>query len=248
MQKRKLNHYLKQIFAALICAFTFVALTSCAGKGYVDTNGKNSLALYPSPAASSYQEPATAVTEVKADPAAAAQATAISPTPGANISATTAAAGNGQNSMSGNDDNSDESYGIWVAASDSVDLDGMNIYWQQDNLQFAADDKAELILYVGAEKDSKGNFVLDDSNSWLLLMETSLGKYLLLPKQNVRLGGVYCSAFNDADGNSHVIVTVQQTAAHQVYDCIFDNDAKEFQVKTVYDATGINLTMPERGK
>ena len=43
-------------------------------------------------------------------------------------------------------------------------------------------------------------------------------------------------------------MTVQQTASQQIYDCVFDNDINKFKVKTIYEAKGINLTMPECGK
>ena len=95
-----------------------------------------------------------------------------------------------QNRTNGDKDVPEGNTDVWIAASDSVDLEGMNMYWQQDNLQFSADNAAKLSLYVNADKDDKGNFMLDDGNSWMMLMETSLGKYPLLPKQYVQLGGV----------------------------------------------------------
>lgn len=132
----------------------------------------------------------------------------------------------------------------WISTANDIEMEGMNLYWQHDNIQFAADDDARLSLYVNAVKDSDGEILFDDGQDWLLIMETSLGDYPLFPRQYVQLGGVSCVVYNDyvdEDIVSHVVVSVQQTASYQIYDCVFDSDKKDFMRIPIYDAKAINF-------
>lgn len=132
----------------------------------------------------------------------------------------------------------------WVTHADNIDMNGMNLYWQRDNIQFVADENAKLSIYVRADKFENGEFGFDDGQDWAVIMETSLGDYPLFPRQYVQLGGVSCVVFNDyIDDNtiSHVFVTVKQTASYQLYDCVFDSDKESFKVIPIYDAKGINF-------
>jgi len=132
----------------------------------------------------------------------------------------------------------------WITPAGNIDMDNMNLFWQHDNLQFVADDNARLSIFVSAEKDENGDFLFDDGQEWAVLMETSLGNYPLFHRQYVQLGGVSCIVYNDDMDNdtvSHVLVTVEQTAGYQLYDCVFDSDKEAFMVIPVYDAEHINL-------
>ncbi|MCL2772249.1 MAG: hypothetical protein FWD71_02770 [Oscillospiraceae bacterium] len=134
----------------------------------------------------------------------------------------------------------------WIIPMSGVDLKGMNIYCQSDNLYFTADENAKLSLYVNTEKDNNGEFMFDDGQDWQLIMETSYGYYPLFPRTYVQLGRVDYTAFNAFDDQTqeydifHVIVTVHQSAGYRIYDCIFDNDRKAFKSVPVYDAENIN--------
>jgi hypothetical protein len=136
----------------------------------------------------------------------------------------------------------------WIDATDFIDTAGMNLYWQYDNIRFVADNNATLSMYVNAEKDNDGVLFFDDGQDWLLLMETSLGKYPLFPRQYLQFGEVSCSAFHDAENDFHVIITVRQTAGYRIYDCVFDKDKKAFKRSTVYDTENINFIFSEHGQ
>ena len=136
--------------------------------------------------------------------------------------------------------------GGYISATSAIGAEGLNVYWEHGNLQFAADPNARLVLYTSAENDSSGGFLFDDGNTWLLAMETSFGKYALLPKTHVQLGSIHCSAFIDDGNEFHVLVTVVQSAGYRIYDCVFDASAKIFQVKPVYEEAGINLIISGR--
>lgn len=129
----------------------------------------------------------------------------------------------------------------WITAADSIDMDGMNLYWQNDNIYFSADINAKISLYVNAEKSEDGTFMFDDGQDWLLVMETSLGDYPLFPRKYVQLGRVSCAVFNDSNDISHVFVTIKQTAGYVLYDCVFDDCVKAFKVVPVYNAEDINF-------
>jgi hypothetical protein len=103
-------------------------------------------------------------------------------------------------------------------------------------------------MYVNAEKDNDGVLIFDDGQYWLLLMETSSGKYPLFPHQYIQLGEVSCSVFNDAKNTFHAIVTARQTAGYRIYDCVFDKDKKAFKRSTLYDAENINFIFSEHGQ
>ena len=133
----------------------------------------------------------------------------------------------------------------WINTSDNVDIDGMSIYWQTDNICFKEDNNAKITLYVAAEKNDDGEFSFDDGQEWLLIMETSFGSYPLFPRRYVQLGRVEYSAFNGDSGVAydvfHVIVTVRQSAGFEIYECVFDNARKAFKKIPVYNASNINL-------
>lgn len=132
----------------------------------------------------------------------------------------------------------------WIKTASDLDMNGMNLYWQRDNIQFIGDDNAKLSIYVNAEKNENGELIFDDGQDYMLLMETSLGVYPLFPRQYVQLGGVSCIVYNDYVDNdtvSHVLVTVEQTAGYQLYDCVFDSKKEAFKKIPVYEAKGINF-------
>ena len=133
---------------------------------------------------------------------------------------------------------------IWITPNDSIDMNGMNLLCQSDNLYFTADSDAKLSLYVHAEKDDDGVFMFDDGQEWLLVMETSLGDFPLFPREYVQLGRVDYTVFNGYSENAydvfHVLVTVQQTAGIEMFECVFDDDKQAFRVVPVYKADNIN--------
>ena len=135
----------------------------------------------------------------------------------------------------------------WVYLSDSVDFDGMNLYWQLDRCEFAADKNAILSLYVEAGVDDDDRFQFDDGQNWLLVMKTSMGYYELLPRQYVQLGYVSVMVYNgwnevsSAWDITHVIVTVAEGAALQIYNMIFDNELKAFRIEPILRASNINF-------
>jgi len=131
-----------------------------------------------------------------------------------------------------------------INPADSIDLSGMNLYWQDDNLYFPEDNGAKLSLYVDAEKGDDGNFLYNDAHNWLLVMETSFGDYPLFPRKYLQLGKVEYAAFNEFGSDAydifHVLVTVRQSAGYEIYDCIFNADSKAFQIAPVYNISNIN--------
>ena len=139
-----------------------------------------------------------------------------------------------------NDRTADE----WITPVNAIDMSGMSLYCQSDNIYFAADSNAKVSLYVQAGKNDDGTFQLDDGQDWLLIMETSFGNYPLFSRKFVQLGMVDYIVFNEYSDNAsdifHVLVTVKMSASYDIYDCIFINDEKAFKTAPVYSAMNIN--------
>ena len=135
----------------------------------------------------------------------------------------------------------------WIYPGDPNAKDGMNLFWEAANIQFAADENARLSLYVSAGKNESGEFSFDDGQDWLLTLESSIGNYLLFPRQYVQLGKVSCTVYNGWNDDSerwditHVLVTLAEGAGFGIYDCVFDNEQKAFQAVPVYCASDINF-------
>lgn len=132
----------------------------------------------------------------------------------------------------------------WVAADDTIDQEGMNVYEEYGDIQFAGDENAKLFIYVDASANENGEFLFDDQQEWLVVLETTEGNYPLYPRQAIQLGKVSCVVYNEyvEDGIiSHILITETGTASYKISDFVFDADKKEFMVKPVYDAPGINL-------
>ena len=129
----------------------------------------------------------------------------------------------------------------WITPCTPPDMTGMTLYWQNDNVQFPADPNAKLSLYVNAQKDADGYFMFDDGQDWLLVMETASGDYPLFPRQFVQLGKVSCTSLIDSSDVYHVLVTIKQSAAYVIYDCVYNSDKQAFERVHVLDFSGINL-------
>lgn len=119
----------------------------------------------------------------------------------------------------------------WITPDDSIDMSGMNLYWQEGITYFAKDEKAKISLYASAEVDGK--------QDWLLLMETSLGTYPLFPRTTLQMGKISCEVFNlfdkDADNATTVLVTVEKSDRHIVYEYIFNDESDAFKVSSIYN-------------
>lgn len=149
-------------------------------------------------------------------------------------------AGSGDNTTNTTNSTSYET----IDTVENIDMKNMNLYKQTECPQFVDDANAKISLYVNAEKDQKGEFMFDDRHDWLLLMETSQGSYPLFPRKAVQLGGVSYVTFDDLKEDKqvfHVLVTTQQSAGYEIYDCVYDNETKTFSKIQVYNMENINF-------
>ena len=131
---------------------------------------------------------------------------------------------------------------VWIKPTDDVDMEGMRLYWQRGNLAgFPDDEDAKISVYIRADKDSNGEWSLDDGQEWLALLETSLGNYPIFPRRHIQLGRLLCSVLNEYrdDGTIlHIVVAVEQGAGYRVYTCSFDADKKAFLKTPLYETRG----------
>ena len=137
----------------------------------------------------------------------------------------------------------------WITAVDAIDVTGMNVIRKDEfsfveNNRFSSNVKAEIILYVDAEKLDDGEFGFDTGHEWLLVIRTPLGYYQLFPRKVVQHGRVDYKAFYEGDDDGyntlHVVVMVDMSASYKVYDCIFDFETEAFRVMPIYSNMNIN--------
>ena len=133
----------------------------------------------------------------------------------------------------------------WITLDDSIDYSGMNLYSRSEvNIHLPGDYDPMLSLYVHADKGDDGEFGFDDGQDWMLIMETSFGNFPLFPRQRIQLGSVGYKTFYEYGDNEydifHVLVTIDMSAGHEIYDCIFDKEKNAFKVVTVYSILNIN--------
>ena len=143
-----------------------------------------------------------------------------------------------------NDDDSNDEWIKPVPAS-AIDYSGMNLYYRSPGHIHSGDEKANLSIYVRADKDADGNFMIADDADWLLTMETSDGVvYPLFPRKYVMLGKVSYVAFLGHDDNKydlHVIVTVTGFIEHEIYECVFDSAKTGFRKKPLYHVYNVGV-------
>jgi hypothetical protein len=131
-----------------------------------------------------------------------------------------------------------------IAPVDSVDIDGMTLYWESsDYIRLTSDSDAKVYIYVDAEKH-EGEFLFDTGQNWMLIVETFMGYYPLFPRQWVQHGGVSCDIYYADSGNAydifHVLITVRYSTGYEVYECVFDDNIRAFRVAPVFSALNIN--------
>jgi len=127
----------------------------------------------------------------------------------------------------------------WINLEEDINMDRMNLYEQRDQLKFLSDDNAKISLYVNTEMNEDAQWDFDTGQDWMLLMETSFGKFQLFPRQLVQHGKIKFEIFNDKNDITHVIVIEQQSASYQIYDCVFDNNKTAFKVVEIYNIEDI---------
>ena len=134
----------------------------------------------------------------------------------------------------------------WINLSDAINIDDMNLYWRQDNLQVLNDNEAKLSLYTNAEMLDNDEFAFDDRNEWFLVLESSLGNYEFFPRDYKQLGGINCSTYYTWNENTkqydtlNIIVTIRQSASYRIDKYVFDKDKKAFKLTNLLNDENIN--------
>lgn len=117
----------------------------------------------------------------------------------------------------------------WIYAVKKVATAGLNEYWQADGLKLG-DDPATVTIYTSAPKDENGEFVLEDSNIWAVIVSTNNRAYPLFPRATIELGGVNAAIMTDFDESGHILLTVRQSSLYCVYDWKFDGNKDAFYI------------------
>lgn len=97
---------------------------------------------------------------------------------------------------------------------------------------------ATVFLYTSAEKDEDGNYIWDDSNSWVLEVESKNEYYTLLNKR-VQLGSVNFLSGDNESGESVITVIVNTTTGLTVEKYTYNGNS--FEGETVYNSGVLNV-------
>ena len=134
----------------------------------------------------------------------------------------------------------DENISHWITHIDTVDIEGMELYWQQSLYNyFPKFNDAKLSIYVTASQDDDGEWIWNDGHEWMLTLETSFGYYPLYSRGFIQFGGLSCAAYVDYDdGTLRVLITEEWGAGYYIHECTFDNDKDAFKIETIYETKG----------
>lgn len=98
---------------------------------------------------------------------------------------------------------------------------------------------ATLVLYTSAAKDSDGTYIFDDSNNWVLEVQTD-GEYYTLLNKRVQFGSINFVAGDNENGDG-VITAVTNTNTGITVDK-YTYNGTAFEGQTVYNSGVLNIT------
>ncbi len=115
----------------------------------------------------------------------------------------------------------------------------MGIYNAID-FNFNSDNKGVVTIYTNAEKDDEGDFMWDDSNKFMVVVEIKDKSYILMEEELVSLGMPHVDVFEDAYGKLHIILNDKRTAVYKVYDHEYNVKNSTFDRFSLLNFEGIN--------
>jgi hypothetical protein len=144
-------------------------------------------------------------------------------------------------------DLSTNNQGVWVEPASDIDYSDMQLFWQYDLDSIPPfnpfEGNAVISIYVGIIPGHEDLLYYQDSQYFMVVVQTEDGDYLLLPKENVFLSSVIVSAYTDRDMALHVMVEIRASSLMRITDFIYDADNKTFTEVQLINDRGINLLM-----
>ncbi len=132
---------------------------------------------------------------------------------------------------------------VVTAIKDDSYLDGLNLFSSFD-VDFDLDGKDEkLEVYCQGEMSSDGSHLLDDGQTWTLIVRKEDQIYPLFDKNYIQLGGLEYTIYTDYDDYQklHILFEYNAGAGVIIYDCVYDLEENGFVKTTVHSADNINI-------
>lgn len=98
----------------------------------------------------------------------------------------------------------------------------------------------EILLLTSAKKDSDGEYVWDDSQSWALIVKTDDGVYPLFEEHAHGKLKLYVSERYDNNGDIRPIIRLEASSSSEFSIKEYSYNGEDFEKKVVYDAGVIN--------
>lgn len=115
----------------------------------------------------------------------------------------------------------------------------MGIYNAID-FNFNDDNKGVVTIYTNAEKDDEGDFMWDDSNKFMIVVEINDKSFILMEEEVISLGIPHVDVLEDTDGKLHIILNDKRTAVYKVYDHEYNVQNSTFDRYLILNFEGIN--------
>jgi len=145
---------------------------------------------------------------------------------------------------------------VWITPVDFIDVEGMYLHSQLDNLNFTIDEDARVSLYVNivpirmVSRYGEVTYTSRPGSNRTLVMKTSLGYFPLFLSENIReFSSVDFTTFNTVNENGydtfHILLYMRRALVIDIYEYVFDNEQNAFLVTHVYNASNIdNMSGP----
>ena len=130
-----------------------------------------------------------------------------------------------------------------TAIKDDTYLEGLNLFSSYE-IDFDLDQKQEkLQVYCQGELSDDGKHMLDDGQTWALIVKKDNEIYPLFEKSYIQLGGIEYTIYTDYDDYEkvHILFEYNSGAGVVIYDCVYDPAEDAFVRNTVHSAENINI-------
>lgn len=107
-----------------------------------------------------------------------------------------------------------------VIAVDRLDTKNYTLAWENDYSDFYQDG-FKISIYINAEKDEQGSFLMDDGQNWLACAEIDGKNYYIFPDEYIQLGSIECNVYMDDLDNPYILLSSSGTASYSLTEFIY---------------------------
>ncbi len=107
-----------------------------------------------------------------------------------------------------------------VIPVDQLDTKNYNLAWENDYSDFY-ETGFKLSIYINAEKNEDGSFIMDDGQNWLACAEIDGKNYYIFPDEFVQIGSIECNVYMDDQDNPYILLSSPRTASYSLTEFIY---------------------------